>query len=59
MSVTIKSAKEIELMREAGRLLEIVHKELEEAIRPGISTMGTLTIWERRRFAALDASRIS
>ena len=37
MSVTIKSAKEIELMREAGRLLEIVHKELEEAIRPGIS----------------------
>ena len=38
MSVTIKSAKEIELMREAGRLLEIVHKELEEAIRPGIST---------------------
>ena len=38
MSVTIKSAKEIELMRKAGRLLEIVHKELEEAIRPGIST---------------------
>ena len=38
MSVSIKSAKEIELMREAGRLLEIVHKELEEAIRPGIST---------------------
>ena len=38
MSVTIKSAKEIELMREAGRLLEIVHKDLEEAIRPGIST---------------------
>ena len=38
MTVTIKSAKEIELMREAGRLLEIVHKELEEAIRPGIST---------------------
>ena len=38
MSVTIKSAKEIELMREDGRLLEIVHKELEEAIRPGIST---------------------
>ena len=38
MSVTIKSANEIELMREAGRLLEIVHKELENAIRPGIST---------------------
>lgn len=39
MSVSIKSAHEIELMREAGRLLEIVHKELEEAIRPGISTL--------------------
>ncbi len=38
MSVTIKSAKEIELMREAGRLLEIVHNELCQAIRPGIST---------------------
>lgn len=38
MSVTIKSAKEIELMREAGRLLEIVHDELGKAIKPGIST---------------------
>ncbi len=38
MSVTIKSKHEIELMREAGRLLEIVHKELADAIRPGIST---------------------
>lgn len=39
MSVTIKSAKEIELMREAGRLLEITHNELAKAIRPGISTL--------------------
>ena len=38
MSVTIKSAKEIELMREAGKLLATVHKELEQAIKPGIST---------------------
>lgn len=38
MSVTIKSAHEIELMREAGRLLNIVHQELAAAIRPGIST---------------------
>lgn len=38
MSVTIKSAKEIELMREAGRLLEIVHDELGKAVKPGIST---------------------
>ena len=38
MAVTIKSAREIELMREAGRLLAIVHEEMGKAIRPGIST---------------------
>ncbi len=38
MAVTIKTRHEIELMREAGRLLETVHKELAYAIRPGIST---------------------
>ena len=39
MSVTIKTAREIELMREAGRLLEKVHDELAEFIKPGISTL--------------------
>ena len=39
MSVTIKSAREIELMKEAGRILAIVHEELEKFIRPGISTL--------------------
>ena len=39
MAVTVKSAREIELMREAGRLLEIVHDEMAKIIRPGISTM--------------------
>lgn len=38
MSVSIKSPREIELMREAGRILEITHKEIEKAIKPGIST---------------------
>lgn len=38
MSVTIKSHKEIEYMRESGRLLAIVHDELGKAIKPGIST---------------------
>jgi len=38
MAVTIKSEREIELMRESCRLLGIVHKEMEEAIRPGITT---------------------
>ena len=30
MPITIKSAREIELMAEAGRILEIVHEELEK-----------------------------
>lgn len=38
MAVTIKSEREIELMRESCRLLAIVHKELEESIRPGMTT---------------------
>jgi len=38
MSVTIKSNREIELMREAGRILAIVHEELEKAVKPGITT---------------------
>ncbi len=38
MSVTIKSSKEIEIMREAGRILYEVHNELEKALRPGMST---------------------
>ena len=37
MSVTIKSAEEIELMRQAGKYLAKVHQELERAIKPGIS----------------------
>lgn len=39
MSVTIKSEKQIELMREAGRLLAYTHEELRKALRPGMSTM--------------------
>ena len=39
MAVTIKTAREIELMRESCRRLEIVFDELEKIIRPGISTM--------------------
>ena len=38
MAITIKSPREIELMREAGRLLSLVHDELAKMIRPGIST---------------------
>lgn len=39
MAVSVKSAREIELMRESCRLLEIVHDELGKMIRPGISTL--------------------
>jgi len=39
MPVTIKSAQELELMREAGRILAKVHQELEKAIQPGMSTL--------------------
>jgi methionyl aminopeptidase len=38
MAITIKSAREIELMSEAGRILEIVHNELAKALHPGMST---------------------
>lgn len=38
MSVTIKTEKQIELMRESGRILAEVHYELGKIIRPGIST---------------------
>ena len=38
MSVTIKSQREIELMRESCRILGEVHDKLAEIIAPGIST---------------------
>lgn len=38
MSVIVKSEREIEFMREAGNILAIVHDELENFLKPGIST---------------------
>ena len=38
MSVAIKSQREIELMREAGKILFEVHEELARMIKPGITT---------------------
>lgn len=38
MAVSIKSEREIEFMREAGKILAKVHDELGQAIQPGIST---------------------
>lgn len=39
MSVTVKSQSEIKLMREAGRILGLIHKELESVLAPGITTL--------------------
>lgn len=39
MPISIKSDKEIELMRESGRILAKVLKELEAHVRPGVSTL--------------------
>ena len=36
--ITIKSNREIELMKEAGRIVALTHRKVKEAIRPGIST---------------------
>jgi methionyl aminopeptidase len=52
MAVTIKSPREIELMRESCRLLAEVHEELSKIIEPGITTkeidiMGDKLIRER------------
>ena len=38
MAVTIKSEREIELMRQAGKYIAKVHEELAKEIKPGMST---------------------
>ena len=38
MPISIKSAREIELMTEAGRILAIVHEEMGKALKPGMTT---------------------
>lgn len=47
MAVSIKSEREIELMRQAGKILAKVHDELGKAIRPGISTLEIDQLGER------------
>jgi methionyl aminopeptidase len=36
--IEIKSKREIELIEEACKIVALVHKKLEETIRPGITT---------------------
>ena len=47
MAITIKSEREIELMAEAGKILERVHNELEKALHPGMSTKDIDTLGEK------------
>ena len=47
MAVSLKSQKEIELMRESCRLLSIVHDELGKAIKPGMSTLDVDRLGEK------------
>lgn len=45
--VSIKSEREIKLMREAGKILAQVHEELGKAIEPGMSTLDIDRLGER------------
>lgn len=57
--VTIKSKKEIELMREACKVVAIVYQELEKHIYPGISTLELDQIAEKkmRSLGAIPAEK--
>ena len=37
--VTIKSKREIELMKEAGRIVALAHQAEKEIIMPGVTTL--------------------
>ena len=47
MAITVKSQREIELMRESCKLLGDVFHNMEKAIRPGISTKDIDTLGEK------------
>ncbi len=47
MAVSIKSAREIDLMRDAAKILAEVFAKMEEFIRPGISTLDIDRLGER------------
>ncbi len=45
--VTIKSKREVELMREAGRIVALAHHEIKGFIKPGVTTMDIDQLVER------------
>jgi methionyl aminopeptidase len=44
--VNLKTAEEIAIMREAGRIVAVAHQEIKKAIRPGVSTKELDTLVE-------------
>lgn len=71
--ISIKSAREIELMREAGRIVALCHLKISEFIKPGVTTLeidaliesiilengGTLTIKGYQGFPACVCTSVN
>ena len=57
--VTIKSKKEIELMREACKVVALTHQAIEEAIKPGMTTADLDKIVEEtmKKYGAISAEK--
>lgn len=57
--VTIKSKREIELMKEACKVTALTHKAIEEAIKPGMTTADIDKIAEQtmKKYGAISAEK--
>ena len=57
--VTIKSKKEIELMREACKVVALTHNEIEKSIKPGMTTAELDRIVEKtmKKYGAISAEK--
>lgn len=57
--VTIKSKREIELMKEVCKVVALTYKEIEKAVRPGVSTFELDKIAEKtiRKYGAIPAEK--
>ena len=57
--VTIKSKKEIELMREACKVVALTHQAIEQAIKPGMTTAELDEIVEKtmKKYGAISAEK--
>ena len=57
--VTIKSKKEIELMREACKVVALTHNEIEKSIKPGMTTAELDQVVEKtmKKYGAISAEK--